>query len=258
VTARVASVTDLQARTRRRWHRGHGRRRTVSSTVSDIIAQILGSRVVTGLGVTIGIAAVALWVMASWWAYEDAAHRTESSTAALAAAGWIILSTPLLLPFALEIYRLVRPPVSASDARSELLAIALSQASVAPRCERCRAPIDRDWRRCPACSAWLAAPCGHCGRWSEVALESCPWCGAEGHAEPIVIRDAAATTIALPAPWLGALEPALVPATAAAGVSPAAAEGPKGRSGDQRGVPIRSSVRPRSYAASRDSLSASS
>jgi hypothetical protein len=229
--------------------------------VADILAQVLANPIVSSTALALGIGAVALWLAAAWWAYGDASHRTESSFAALAAAGWIVISTPLMLPLALAIYRAARPAVSAADQRSERLAVALAESGVGPSCPACNRSIQAAWRRCPACATWLAVPCAACGAWSDPTFDICPHCAHEARSEPSVepsVVPASAGVVAglpaLSAPtafWAGQQ-------AAAAGGSPAAA-GITHADAGQRGVRIAaSSARPSSYATSRESLSAPS
>jgi hypothetical protein len=228
--------------------------------VADILAQIFANPIVSSTALALGIGAVALWLAAAWWAYGDASRRTESSFAALAAAGWIVISTPVMLPLALAIYRYARPGVSAADERSERLAVALAESGVGPSCPACNRSVQPGWRRCPACTTWLAVPCAACGEWSDPTFDICPHCAEEARSEPSVVPGLAA-----PAGVVAAL-PAFSASTAfgagqqaaAAGGSPAAAGITHADSG-QRGVRIAaSSARPSSYATSRESLSAPS
>jgi hypothetical protein len=154
--------------------------------MSDLIAQTLADPAVAGIGLAVGIALLALWAAAAWWAYADATRRTEHSLAGFVAAGWVILSTPLLLPLSLAVYAFARPQVAAGDRRVSTLVEELRATAPDDRCATCAGEIDPSWLRCPTCAAWLASPCGGCGRWSDVALELCPWCGRESREAPFV------------------------------------------------------------------------
>jgi len=226
--------------------------------MNDILGQILSNPLVGAIGLALAIGAIALWLATAWWAYGDALRRTESSVAAFGAAGWIILSTPVFLPLALLAYRYARPQVAAADSRAERLAIALSRAGEGMTCPGCATVAQAGWVRCPACTTWLATPCAACGAWSDPAFEIFPLCGVEANGEPTVARAAVvpvgggAVAVSAPAAfWPGH-------GMAAAGGSPAAAE-VAGADAGQRGFrSVASSSRPRSYATSRDSLSAPS
>jgi hypothetical protein len=157
--------------------------------IGQTIADFLASPTVSAVGLALGVALVALWLAAAWWAYTDAARRTESTLAALVVAGWIVVSTPLLMPFALGIYSLLRPQVTAAEGRTRNLAAELVDEmgdSAAGSCPVCRLPMDPGWLRCPRCTTWLAVPCAGCGSWSEPAMAVCPFCGSEERAEPTV------------------------------------------------------------------------
>ena len=158
--------------------------------MDDIVGDILNDPAVSALGLAIGVAVVALWLAAAWWAYTDATRRTDSAFTPLLAAGWIIFSTPLMLPMALAVYALARPQQSAAEQRGRRLAADLvDEMYLAPEldaCAGCGSPADPAWLRCPTCTTWLAAPCASCGSWSDRTLAVCPWCGSEERGEPTV------------------------------------------------------------------------
>jgi hypothetical protein len=146
---------------------------------------ILADPTVAAIGGALATGAVALWLAAAWWTYRDASRRSESSFAAFLAAGWIVLSTPLMLPLALVAYTFARPPVPASDHRTKALLreLAATTAAVAV-CAGCRTQVDPAWRRCPDCATWLASPCAACGAWSDPSFEICPWCAGDTSTSP--------------------------------------------------------------------------
>lgn len=155
--------------------------------MSNLLSDALANPIVGTVGTVIAVGAVALWVTATWWTWRDASRRSESSLAAFVAAGWIIVSTPLLLPLSLAVYRVARPQVTAAEQRVESLIAALAATTAADTsCPGCATRIDAGWVRCPQCTTWLAAPCASCGEWSPAGLELCPFCGHEGHAAPSV------------------------------------------------------------------------
>ena len=154
--------------------------------MTDLVAQTLSNPAIGAFGTAVAMAGVALWLAGAWWAYADAARRAESSLVGFVAAGWIILSTPLLLPLSLAVYAFARPQVTAADRRTLALAHELATAPESPTCAACAQPVDDSWLRCPTCSSWLAAPCSHCGRWSDASLQLCPWCGGEEREAPSV------------------------------------------------------------------------
>jgi RNA polymerase subunit RPABC4/transcription elongation factor Spt4 len=116
-------------------------------------------------------------------------RRRQGLGHGLLAASWIVISSPLLMPFALGIYTLARPQHTAAQGRSRRLVEELVEqleAEDGGLCPTCSQAIDVDWLRCPTCSTWLATPCSNCGGWSDRSLDICPWCGNEERDEPQV------------------------------------------------------------------------
>jgi RNA polymerase subunit RPABC4/transcription elongation factor Spt4 len=148
--------------------------------MQDAVGQLIGSPAVSTAVSFLGIALVALWLAAAWWAYLDMQRRATTDLPAFLAAAWILLSTPALLLLSIPIYLLARPQQTAAQRRSSELAIALEADLVnAAACPACGRLGDPEWRRCPTCATWLAAECDGCGRWSSVQLDVCPWCATE-------------------------------------------------------------------------------
>jgi len=221
--------------------------------VADIISGFFANPTIQLVMLVMGVALAALSFAAAWWTYRDASRRTESTLAASIAAGWILISTPLLLPFALAVYGAVRPRMVAAEARIEALEVDLAFANQAPSCPGCSRRIEPGWVRCPMCARWLAAPCAHCGAWTDATFDICPVCGSEerlpSRADLLDVFGGVPSSVA--AAGVG------ITTAAATGFVAAAVE--TARVEDQRGPRMSlSSVRPRMYASSRDNLSASS
>lgn len=218
--------------------------------MDDVFAELLANPTVHMVGIALALAGIALWLAAAWWAYQDANRRFESTVAGFAAAGWIILSTPLLLPIALAVYGLARPQATASDVRTVGLMARLSEvAAHRPTCPGCSTTMNPDWLRCPSCATWFATACDACGQWAAAGLDLCPFCGAERQA--ILAGPAAAGS------------PAETGSTADAGHGTAAAGEPAAAGGATKAPRLQrdrmaSSLRPASYEASRASSSVSS
>jgi hypothetical protein len=218
--------------------------------MNDVLNEILGNPTVHLVGLAILLAVVALWLAAAWWAYQDASRRMESTTAGFAAAAWIILSTPLLLPLSLGIYATIRPQATASDDRTRsLMARLIETAADRPTCPGCSTVVDPEWLRCPYCATWFALECESCGAWSAGALDVCPFCGADRESVPAgwVAADSDFPGRGLPGGLAGHGK--------AAASKPAAARRSAGAPRLQRGR-MASSLRPSSYEASRETSSA--
>jgi len=168
--------------------------------MNEILTSALDNPIFPAIGLALAATAGALWLAGAWWAYRDATWRTGSWILGMVAAGWVILSTPLLLPLSIGVYAMTRPQLSAGEGRSRRLVeelVAQLDGADGDACPTCAATVDPAWLRCPTCSTWMAQPCAHCGGWSDRSLEICPWCGAEERAEPAVedLRAAAAAGI---------------------------------------------------------------
>lgn len=145
--------------------------------MSELIGRLISNPLVTALGVGFAAVVTSLWLASCWWAYRDAARRTESALGPYLAAAWVFLSTPVMLPASVLIYGLVRPQEALGDRRSHRLLQALERAAVdGPACPRCGAWTDESWVRCPACRGWLASACPQCRRPAPLDAEVCPWC----------------------------------------------------------------------------------
>ncbi|MEO8274259.1 MAG: hypothetical protein ABI620_09355 [Chloroflexota bacterium] len=157
------------------------------ANMSNLIDDTLANPLIGTAATALAIAAVALWIAGAWWAWRDAARRTESTVASFVAAAWVILSTPLLLPLSLAVYAVARPPVTAAEHRAQaLVATMTADAASGSTCPGCAGFMDSGWVRCPTCATWLAAPCSSCNEWAPAGLELCPFCGREGHVTPVV------------------------------------------------------------------------
>ena len=226
--------------------------------MDEIVAEVLTNPIVGAAGTALAGTGIALWLAAAWWAYRDAGRRTESTFAAYLASAWIVVSTPLLLPMSLLIYRAARPQVAASDVRTTALARALAATHAAgPACTGCGVAVDPAWLRCPDCATWLAAPCGACGAWSDPTFDLCPWCGGDLRATP-TRAEVPAEVAAEVAAAVADTAPDTVPGVAGHGTAAAngvSAAAVSALSPQRRAI---SSARPLSYAASRDISSASS
>lgn len=146
----------------------------------EMLARFVDDPTVSAVLLAMAGAVIGLWLAGAWWAFSDASRRTDSELARFLAAGWVILSTPVLLPLSLAVYTLVRPQTTVGELRSRALAAQLGPLiAEEASCGACGAATDPGWRRCPSCTEWLQAPCAHCSAWSDIELEHCPYCGSE-------------------------------------------------------------------------------
>jgi len=166
--------------------------------MTDILTHALDNPIFPAIGLGLAATIGALWVAAAWWAYRDASWRTGSPWLGMLAAGWVIVSSPVLLPLSVGVYALARPQHTAAEGRSRRLVAELVEqldSAGSNTCPVCAETLDAEWVRCPTCATWLAAPCANCSGWSDISLEICPLCGSEQRDEPAVETRKAAATI---------------------------------------------------------------
>ncbi|HEY2915836.1 MAG TPA: zinc ribbon domain-containing protein [Candidatus Limnocylindrales bacterium] len=219
--------------------------------MNQLFDSIVNDPTVAAVGLALAAGAAGLWLAAAWWTYADMARRSTFEVARFAAVGWILLSTPLLLPLSLATYLLARPQRTSAERKAERLFVALAPSLGDGHCLACGSAVDPEWRRCPACRSWLATGCEACGRFSAVDLDVCPWCAedkmpdvprpataqpdrspTEQPAAPVPVMAAGASSDApvdglaggmSPVPQAAAGEVAVMQAAAAAAVAPGAA-----------------------------------
>ncbi|HEY6013909.1 MAG TPA: hypothetical protein VIU37_07875 [Candidatus Limnocylindrales bacterium] len=191
--------------------------------MNQVLDSLVNDPTVGAIGLALAGTAVGLWLAAAWWTYTDMARRSSSELARLTAVGWILLSSPALLLLSLPTYLLARPQATVAERRAQRLFQAIEPSMTEGRCPTCASTVDADWRRCPACAAWLASACADCGEWSALDLESCPWCAGD-KARGVATVDAE--------------RPAAIAASASLGTA-AGAEPAISRSGRRMGVPAR-------------------
>jgi hypothetical protein len=128
----------------------------------------------------IGAYVILVWLGVALWAFVDMRRRTAHLPAAYAAAGLVILASPILFPLAVVILRIVRPAGFVAESRLVAARESVLKAEfTAERCPECRRLVDPDWILCPTCRQLLAHLCGHCGRTAELGWLVCAWCGEQ-------------------------------------------------------------------------------
>jgi hypothetical protein len=166
------------------------------SELADAIAKTLGDLLglpVVGLAGRVALIAMAvLWLATAWWAWRDMESRTGDVLLRSVATAGIVLSTPLLFPFAVVIYLLLRPPRPDEPTRALELRLTELQVGADPdRCPRCRGKVRQGWQRCPACGQVLSRACPSCGEPVGLDWQLCAWCAAElpWTGEPVARKD---------------------------------------------------------------------
>jgi RNA polymerase subunit RPABC4/transcription elongation factor Spt4 len=154
----------------------------------------------------IAVYIVFVWLAAAYWAYRDLQARTTNPVAPYLAAALIILFTPLLFPFGVVLYRILRPSETVAEANERALAEEAMMVEIEsqPHCANCARQVHADWIICPTCRNRLRRVCPNCSRLVELDWSLCAWCGKDFE-RPELLRD-----VALPPP-AGRPVPARVP-----------------------------------------------
>ncbi|HEY0444134.1 MAG TPA: zinc ribbon domain-containing protein [Candidatus Limnocylindrales bacterium] len=151
------------------------------SQFGDVVGGIAGQPAVRVAVTGLAIYVVILWLACAYWVFRDLRRRTRAEILPYLASAGVIVASPLLFPFALLVYRIVRPGRTLAEAREIQLEdrIAELQVEAMLACPTCAAIVEEDWIACPACRTKLAHLCVDCGHTMALNWEVCGWCGFE-------------------------------------------------------------------------------
>jgi RNA polymerase subunit RPABC4/transcription elongation factor Spt4 len=166
----------------------------------------------------IAVYIVLLWAATAYWAYRDLQTRTSNPVAPYLAAALIILFTPLLFPFGVVIYRIVRPSETVSETNVRALPeeAMMVEIEAQPHCANCGRQVHEDWIICPTCRNRLRRVCPNCSRLVELDWSLCAWCGKDFE-RPELLQE-----VAVPPPVGRPLRAAEVPSLSATTAQPPA------------------------------------
>ena len=154
-----------------------------------------------------------LWLACAFWVFRDLYRRTRDPFSPYAAAGAVVLFTPLFFPLALLAYRLMRPATTLVERRAmELEAELLGREAVVEACPECGRRVQDTWSRCPTCGVPLASDCPGCGERVGFDWVVCAWCAYDFEDSPT----ASVSVMATPS------RPRMVPASTALAAAPLA------------------------------------
>jgi hypothetical protein len=205
----------------------------IISAIEGAVNAFLSNPLVMLAGRAVVIYVVLLWLASAYWAYRDLQSRTPNPIAPYLAAVIIIFFTPILFPFGLVLYKLVRPGETVAEANERALAqeAMLREMPILEHCEGCERRVEPEWVVCPSCRIQLRRTCPSCGRKVELDWLVCAWCG---HDPNLPLHAAVTATVFTPerisrrrpvgAIGDGALEPAreVLPAPSSAAARPVA------------------------------------
>ncbi len=153
----------------------------IFSAIGDAFNTFLSNQHVQLAGRAIAIYIVLLWLACAYWAYRDLQSRTANPIAPYLAAVLVILFTPVLFPFGLLLYRLMRPGDTVAEANERAIAeeAMLREIESQPHCANCDRRVEGDWLICPTCRNQLRRVCPSCNHRVELDWLVCAWCGNE-------------------------------------------------------------------------------
>ena len=152
----------------------------IGEAIGEAVAGFFANPAIGLFAGVIGAYFVLVWLAAALWAFVDMRRRTSNPVAAYAAAGLVILASPVLFLPALLVHRVVRPAEFTSERRvAHLREAALEVETVATRCPDCSRVVEEDWLVCPTCRRALGHHCQACGNTVGLDWPVCAWCGEE-------------------------------------------------------------------------------
>lgn len=124
---------------------------------------------------------VILWFAAAYWAFRDMQLRTDNPILPYLAATLIVLFSPLLFPFGIVVYRVIRPQERIGEVYERNLAeeALLAEVEAIRTCPACARRVHEEWIICPSCRTRLNRVCPNCGRLVGLDWSLCAWCGKD-------------------------------------------------------------------------------
>jgi RNA polymerase subunit RPABC4/transcription elongation factor Spt4 len=168
--------------------------------ILDAISQFWDSPVIQFGLRAIGLYIVVLWFAAAYWAFRDMQLRTANPILPYLAAGLIILFSPILFPFAIVAYKIVRPQEKIGEVYERTLAeeALLAEVEAVKSCPTCTRRVNDEWIICPTCRTRLNRVCPNCSRLVGLDWSLCAWCGRDFERPLAAIEPAAEARVPVP------------------------------------------------------------
>lgn len=153
----------------------------IVTVISDTIGGFFQNPVVQFALQAMLVYVVILWLAAAYWAFRDMQLRSENPVLPYFAAALIVLFTPVLFPFGVVVYRIVRPQEKIGEVYERNLAeeALLAEVESIRTCPGCSRRINEEWIICPSCRTRLNRVCANCGRLVGLDWSLCAWCGKD-------------------------------------------------------------------------------
>jgi RNA polymerase subunit RPABC4/transcription elongation factor Spt4 len=153
----------------------------ILKTIGDTIGGFFENPIVQLTFQLVAVYFVILWLAAAYWAFRDMQLRSENPILPYIASALIVLFTPVLFPFGIIVYRIVRPQEKIGEVYERNLAeeALLAEVEAIHSCPACHRRIHDDWIICPNCRTRLNRVCANCSRLVGLDWSLCAWCGKD-------------------------------------------------------------------------------
>jgi RNA polymerase subunit RPABC4/transcription elongation factor Spt4 len=153
----------------------------IIDAIADVIGGVFENPFVQLGFQALGIYFVILWFAAAYWAFRDMQLRTDNPILPFGAGALIIVFTPLLFPFAIIVYRIIRPQEKIDEIYERNLAeeALLAEVEAVKTCPGCTRRVNDEWIICPTCRTRLNRVCPNCSRLVGLDWSLCAWCGKD-------------------------------------------------------------------------------
>ncbi len=153
----------------------------ILNTIGDTIGGFLDNPIVQLTFQAIVVYFVILWLAAAYWAFRDMQLRTDNPVMPYVSAALIVLFTPILFPFGIVVYRILRPQEKIGEIYERNLAeeALLAEVETIRTCPTCARRVNEEWIICPTCRTRLNRVCANCGRLVGLDWSLCAWCGRD-------------------------------------------------------------------------------
>lgn len=153
----------------------------ILNTIGNTIGGFFSSPIVQLAIQAVVVYAVILWLAAAYWAFRDMQLRSDNPVLPYVASALIVLFTPVLFPFGIVVYRIVRPQEKIGEIYERNLAeeALLAEVETIRTCPACARRVHEEWIICPTCRTRLNRVCANCGRLVGLDWSLCAWCGRD-------------------------------------------------------------------------------
>lgn len=214
----------------------------ILGTIGSAIGSIFDNPVIKFGFQIIAIYWAILWLAAAYWAFRDMQLRSDNPIAPYLAAAFVIVFTPVLFPFAVFTYRIVRPQERIGEIYERNLAeeAMLAEIEAVRHCPTCDRTVHDEWIICPTCRTRLNRVCPNCSKLVGLDWSLCAWCGRDFERPEIVAsatissstREAMGSGDASPTIRSAIRPSAIRPAVRPSAAGPSATRPSRARSGD--------------------------